>query len=75
MTRGILLCKILLALEISVLVVKKLCIKEVVNRRPLTRAYSKNRALGVGFCSVLMPRSNIRRAVALPGDVILQIRY
>jgi len=75
MTRGVLLCKILSAFEIPVLVMMKLCIKELVNKRPLIRAYRKNRTLGVGFCSVVMPRSNIRRAVALPGDIILQIKY
>lgn len=66
MTRGVLLCKILLAFQMPVLLVMiKLSIKEVVNKRPLMRAYSKNCMLGVGFCSVLMPRSNIRRAVVL----------
>lgn len=77
MTRGALLCKILLAFEMSILVVvMKLCIKEVVTKRPLTRAYEgENLKSGVGFCLVSMPRSNIKRAVALLGDVILQIRY
>lgn len=56
----------------AVLVVMiKLFIKEVVIKRPLMRAYSKNLTLGVGFCNVLMPRSNIRRVVALRGDVVL----
>lgn len=72
MTREVMLHKILLACEMAVLVVMiKLLIKEVVIKRPLMRAYSKNLTLGVGFCNVLMPRSNIRRVVALRGDVVL----
>lgn len=76
MTGGVLLCEMLLAFEMLVLVVlMKLCIKEVVNKGPLMRAYSMNSTLGVGFCSVSTPSSNNRRTVSLLGDIILQIRY